>query len=128
MARTIEELHVWRLADELRLAVHALTATEAVARDRRFCDQTRDAASSATRNISEGFGRYRHKEFANLLSIAKGSLHEVADCLRDGVARKYWTAEAVAPPAKLCDRAIRASASLIRWLRTHPDPPEPPAN
>src|SRR5689334_2577590 len=57
MARTIEELHVWRLADELRLAVHALTATEAVARDRRFCDQIRDAASSATRNISEGFGR-----------------------------------------------------------------------
>jgi four helix bundle protein len=104
--------------------VHALTATDHVARDRRFCDQIRDAASSATRNIAEGFGRYRHKEFANLLSIAKGSLHEVADCLSGGVARKYWSTDTIAKPARLCDRAIRASAALIRWLRTHPDPPD----
>jgi len=53
--------------------------------------QIRDAASSAPRNIAEGFGRYKPREFSQYLRIANGSLMETSNHLRDGVDRRYFT-------------------------------------
>jgi four helix bundle protein len=121
VAKRVEELVVWRLGNELREKVHAITAAPAVANDFRFCSQTRDAASSITRNISEGFGRYRHKEFAQFLSIARGSVFELADHLRDGASRQYWSMENVEELTALCNRTISALTRLIRYLKDNPD-------
>ena len=121
-AKRLQELEVFQLADELRNEVHAITSRSAAREDVRFCSQIRDAVSSITRNIAEGFGRYRHKEFANFATIARGSAFEVADHLRDGVARKHWSADEVRPHQELCDRTIGALTRLIRYLKTHPDP------
>jgi len=121
VARRLEELIVYQLGDELRTKVYALTETTRVANDRKFCDQIRDAASSVTRNTAEGFGRYRHKEFAQFLTIARGSAFEVRDHLRDGFKRKYWTEEAIEDSTRLCFRTIAAATRLIRYLRSHPD-------
>ena len=63
-AKRLEELAVWQLANELRGKTHAIIDAHVNATDFRFCNQMHDAASSITRNIAEGFGRYRHKEFA----------------------------------------------------------------
>jgi four helix bundle protein len=60
-AKRIEDLVVWQLGNELRKKVHALSANAVVAGDWRFRDQLRDAASSITRNIAEGFERYRSR-------------------------------------------------------------------
>ena len=82
MAKRFEDLMVWQLADRLRREVHALSARQHVRRDVRFCDQLRDSASGIPRNIAEGFGHYRHAEFARYLFIARGSLMELRDHLR----------------------------------------------
>ena len=74
-----------------------------------------------TRNIAEGFGRYRHKEFAQFLSFARGSAFELADCLKDGVSRGYWTKGSTEDAAALCDRTIKALTRLINYLRENPD-------
>jgi four helix bundle protein len=121
VAKRVEELVVWRLGNELREKVHAITAVPPISNDFRFCNQIRDAASSITRNIAEGFGRYRHKEFAQFLSIARGSVFELADHLRDGVSREYWSADNVAGMNALCNRTISGLTHLIRYLKTHPD-------
>ena len=121
VAKRVEELAVWRLGNELREKVHAITADPPASNDFRFCNQTRDAASSITRNIAEGFGRYRHEEFAQFLSISRGSVFELIDHLRDGVSREYWSQETVAEMNGLCNRTISALTHLIRYLRTHPD-------
>ena len=89
--------------------------------DFRFCSQMRDAASSITRNIAEGFGRFRHKEFAQFLSIARGSVFELADHLRDGTSRGYWSAEATDETTALCNRTIAVLTHFIRYLKAHPD-------
>ena len=120
-ARSLDELNAWKLGNELRDGVHALTAEGRQADDWKFRNQLRDAVSSITRNVAEGFGRYRHREFAHFLSIARGSTFEVADQLRDGVSRKYWTAEEVSDLFALCQRANAAITSLILYLKTHPD-------
>lgn len=81
----------------------------------------RDAASSIARNIAEGFGRYKHREFAQFLTISRGSAFELLDHLHDGIARSYWTAEDVRELEGLCNRTIAAIGSFIRYLRSHPD-------
>jgi four helix bundle protein len=120
-ARRVEELVVWQLGNELREKIHQITASGRASQDRRFRDQLRDAASTVTRNVAEGFGRYRHREFAQFLVIARGSLFETADCLRDGVARRYWTGAQVQELLDLCNRTTAAMTHFIRYLKTHAD-------
>ena len=120
-AKSVEELSAWQLANELRDQIHALTAERRSIDDWSFRNQLRAAVSSVTCNIAEGFGRYRHREFAQFLNIARGSLFEVADHLREGVSRSYWTSEAIAEPLVLCRRTTGAVTRLIIYLKTHPD-------
>src|SRR5262249_40036820 len=77
MARRYEDLDVWKLADDLRREFLALTDTGPVSRDFRFRDQIRDAASSAARNIAEGFGRFRPSDFARFMEFSIASTMEV---------------------------------------------------
>ena len=53
-----EQFDAWQLAWELKERIMAFTATDPAARDRTFCDEIREAARSATDNISEGFYRF----------------------------------------------------------------------
>jgi four helix bundle protein len=123
-ARDFTELAAWQLAHELRLLIVAVTERSPARRDLRFCDQCKDAARSATSNIAEGFGRYRHRDFARFLRIATGSLHEVRDHLIDGHARGYVTDDELARGTRLSKRAAGATGDLIRYLMNHPDAPE----
>jgi len=75
------DLVTWQLADELRQEVFAFTETGPAARDFEYRDQIRDAIGSACRNTSEGFDRFRPKEFARFLEFARGSLGETQDGL-----------------------------------------------
>jgi four helix bundle protein len=117
-ARRYEDLVVWRLSYELQREVFAITATGAVARDFKFRDQIRDSSASATRNIAEGFGRFRPAEFARFLDIARGSLTETHHHLRDGRDRGYFTDVDHARLSLLTGRAAIAVTRLIRYLRS----------
>jgi four helix bundle protein len=121
MARRVEELTVWQLADELRCKVHDRRSQGSCVRDFKFRNQLRDAASSVTRNIAEGFGRYGHKEFANLLGIARTSAFEPSDILRDGVSRRHWSQRTGRRPV-IADQPIAGLTSFMRYLKHHPTP------
>jgi len=82
----------------------------------------RDSAASAPRNIAEGFGRYRPAEFARFLEIARGSLTETHNHLRDGRERGYFTAADQSRRALLAARAAIATTRLIRYLRSLKSP------
>ena len=116
--RTFKELEAWRAADALRRSVILATATGLASRDFRFVDQIRRAANSACANIAEGFGRYQHKEFAQFVSIAKGSLAEVQDHIAAGEAMGYWQVTAARAMDAEAEQALRLAAGLIRHLRS----------
>jgi four helix bundle protein len=91
-ARAIRDLHVWHKATDLVVAVYR--ETRAFPTDERFglTGQMRRAAVSVVANIGEGAGRATRGEFANCLSIARGSLKELETLLE--VARRLGLIEA----------------------------------
>jgi four helix bundle protein len=116
-ARHFKELLAWQAADALRRHVIRVTTSGPCARDFKFVDQIRRAANSACANIAEGFGRYQHKEFAQFLSIAKGSLAEAQDHILAGQAMSYWDAETTEMLEAEALKAIRLTAALMDHLR-----------
>jgi four helix bundle protein len=125
VARRYEELVAWQLANELKQKVYALIDRSAARRDRSFCDQAMDAAASAPRNLAQGFGCYRHPDFARYARIAKSSLIETHNHLGDGVDRHYWSSQDAAVLQALADRAAGACVRLVRYLETTDAPGAP---
>jgi four helix bundle protein len=121
--RRYQDLECWKLANEFKCRVYDLVETSSARKDLRFRDQLIDAASSGPSNIAEGFACYRHKEGARYARIAKASLTEASNHLSDGIDRRHWTAEHVAPLMILDDRAIRATVGWVRHLETTEAPP-----
>ena len=64
------------------------------------------------------------REFARFLYIARGSLSEPRDHLRDGASRGHWTDADVQDLAALCNRTTAALSGLIRYLKA-PRSPNP---
>ena len=110
----------WQLADELERLVFELTATGPASKDFKFRDQIRDSSASATRNMAEGFGRFRPKEHARFLRIAKASLMETHNSAGAGFKKGYFTGADTDRMQRLCARSGKAATSLVRYLESLP--------
>jgi len=115
--KDFRDLVAWQLADELRREVIAFTAKETVARDFRYCNQVRDASSSACRNTSEGFGRFRPAENARFLEFAHASLSEVQDGLIEAKQKKYIDDQLYDRLWTLSRRALGANTNYMKYLQ-----------
>ena len=117
-ARRYQDLEVWQLANDLKKKVYALVDRSTARDDRRFCEQLRDSAASAPTNLAEGYGCYRHPEFARYARFAKASLLETHNHLGDGVDRHYWSPREATPLQELADRAVGACVRLLQYLES----------
>ncbi len=116
--RRYEDLDAWKVADELKLEVYALTATGPAYRDFGFRNQIRDSAASATKNIAEGFGRFRPADNARFVEFSVSSAMETKESLKDGVDRGYFTPESVQRAQELAERSIQCSVKYILYLKS----------
>jgi four helix bundle protein len=124
--RRFDELLAWQLANELKQKVYALVDASTARDDRKFCDQIKDSAASAPRNLAEGFACFRHPEFARYTRVAKASLVETQNHLRDGVDRGHWSLQQSKPLEDLADRAVGACVRLLAYLETTDAPHHSP--
>jgi four helix bundle protein len=75
---SFEDLVVWQKAMSLVVEVYQITSSFPAAERFGLTSQIRRATCSVPANIAEGFGRTTTGEFLNQLSVARGSLNEVA--------------------------------------------------
>jgi four helix bundle protein len=121
-AAHFSELVCWQLARELQNEVFRITAKPTFTRDLELRDQLRGAASSARRNIAEGFGRRTHRDIAHFLSVSLTSVNEVQDELGEAVDNGYLTAEDVERALSLCKRTFVATSRFRNAVKARPDP------
>lgn len=122
--KDFREIGAWQLACDLKRLAYELLKRPVVATDFDFRDQLRDAARSGPRNIAEGFGRFKHKEFAQFARVAKGSEAEVLNHFIDAVESGYMSKEEFARFEHAAGKALKAVNGLIYYLETTPDPPQ----
>jgi four helix bundle protein len=122
--KSVEESEAYRVAVDLRDSIGRLTQSGPAGRDFTFRDQIRSSAASTTKNLAEGFERFYHGEFAQFASIAKGSLGETIDALKEGKTKAYFSPQDADALLALAERARKATSGLIRYLRSSQAPGE----
>ena len=115
-----EDLIAWQLAVQLRRLVHRYCEKPAIKRDFKFHDNLADAASSAPRNIAEGFGRKYHREFARFAIIARGSEQEVLNGFIEAHERGYIDAVEFDEGDHAARKALKVLNGLIDYLESTP--------
>jgi four helix bundle protein len=77
MSESFRDLHVWKRAIQMTVAVYRLTAT--FPREELFglTSQIRRASVSVSSNIAEGYGRNTRGEYKQFVGMARGSCSEV---------------------------------------------------
>ena len=123
--KDFREIIAWQLAHQMKVRVDVFLHCPEFRRHFKFCEQLSDAARSGPRNIAEGHARFKHKEFAQFVRIAKGSEAEVLNHLIDAHDQRLITTDELVINERLAKRAMKAAAGLIRYLESTPDPPMP---
>lgn len=112
-----EDLEAWKIARELTRNVYGITKHEGFSRDFSLKGQICRASVSIMSNVAEGFERDGDKEFANFLSIAKGSAGETRSLLYVALDQQYISdAEFNLISAKAIENS-RVISGLSNYLR-----------
>jgi four helix bundle protein len=88
-----EDLVAWLKARALAKAIYQVSSQGRFAKDYGLSGQIQRAAVSIMSNVAEGFERGNRAEFAQFLSVAKGSCSELRSQLHDALDTEYITEE-----------------------------------
>ena len=115
--KSFEEIKAWQLAMDIVADAYRVTSKGSFSRDSGLREQVRRAAVSIPANIAEGFERRGDREFARLLTIAKGSSGELQTHLLIAQRLGYVSADVVGELLERTRRVAAEIAGLIRYLR-----------
>jgi four helix bundle protein len=119
---TFKDLECWKLADELKQAVYAITARPPLSHDRDFCTDIRRSARSVPANLGEGFGRFDHGEFGRYLSIGLGSLAETENHMHHAHSTGSLSEPEWREVLRLVESTRKATTKLLQYIRRTPTP------
>ncbi len=119
--RIHRDLIVWQKAMTLAVLTYNLGKRFPPSETYGLTSQLQRAVTSVPMNIVEGHGRGTRKDYAQFLSIARGSLMETATCIELGIMLGYITQDD-ADPALALTAEILKMINSIRWkLRSLPN-------
>ena len=119
MVKSYKDLIVWQKAMDLVVETYRLV--ESLPREEIYAlsDQMRRAAVSVPSNIAEGQARNSSKEFAQFLSIAKGSVSELETQLSICTRLEYLTEAQISKAVALSDEVGKMIRSIEQKLTTN---------
>jgi four helix bundle protein len=116
MATGLENLWIYKLAEDLEIEVHELTKNFTKDEIFRSVDQLRRSSSSVSDNIAESYHKTTVKEKTRFLNIAKGEAEETKRGLLKS-ARKKIVSESVAK--NIADKytvVLKGTTAYIKFL------------
>jgi len=115
------DLIVWQKAMDLAEIVYALAARFPSKETYRLGSQITRAAASVPANIAEGNARGTKRDYANFLSVAKGSLMEAETFLTLAVRLKFITQGEASTAFALVTEVSKMLTSLRTKLKEGAD-------
>jgi four helix bundle protein len=112
VVRSHRDLIVWQKAMDLVDLVYDLAERFPAPERFALTSQLTRAAVSVPSNVAEGQARATARDFANFLSIARGSLMETETLLMIAVRRRFVTEEAAKPSFALITEISKMLTSL----------------
>lgn len=120
MAKGIESLIIYRMAEKLEIAVHELTKTFPSDERYRSVDQLRRSSSSVTNNIAE---MYNQRSPANRIRIlndlCRGEAEETRTNLIRCAKKGFCPMEATTRLADRYTELMKAISGFVRYLKIH---------
>ena len=117
LARTLDELLVYRKSLDACAAISAILQSSKVRIDRELWEQLGSASGAVPANIAEGFGQQTDRQFAKYLFIARGSSHEVRAHLAVAYGRRYLNEPDLTDLSGKYEEIARMLTGLIKHLR-----------
>jgi four helix bundle protein len=111
------DLVVWQKAMDLAVEVYRISKHFPKEETYRLTSQVTRAVASVPANIAEGHARSTAKDFANFLSIAKGSLMETETFLMLAVRLGYLQDDVAQPALALITEVSKMLTSLRSRLK-----------
>jgi four helix bundle protein len=122
VARSYTDLYVWKVARALNERTLTCIRHDGFAQHLWLKSQMAHASHSACANIAEGFGRYKPKDFARFLRIARGSLLELNEHLRQAHDLGLIAGIDLDDCSRLAARGVAGITRLIRYLESAKEP------
>ena len=116
--RYFEDLRAWKSARVFKLAIYRLCEQPPLALDFKLRDQLRESAASAVSQIAEGFGRFYPDDNARFVAMAKASIIEAQNHLRDAVDRGHLAESARLEHDHLARAALREVVAWLEYLQS----------
>ena len=111
-------LRAWRACVAYKKAVYRLCLESPLARDWKRRDQLEDSVAGPPGHLSEGFGRFSPPDFARFTVMARSSLMESQNHLRDAVDKNYITEETRLQLDALAEIALQEVTGLMEYLQS----------
>lgn len=112
------DLRAWQACNVYKNAVYRLCREGSLSRDLKLRGQLEGSVAGPPANVAEGFGRFSPPDFARFLVIARASLMESQNHLRDAVDRAHITEEVRVEHDRLAEVALQETTGLMEYLQS----------
>lgn len=116
MATGLENLWIYRLAEDLEIEVHEITKTFPRDEIFRSVDQLRRSSSSVSNNIAESYHKTTLKEKVRFLNISKGEAEETKRGMLKSARKKFITENVAKNIADRYTVLLKGTNAYIRFL------------
>jgi four helix bundle protein len=116
--RRFTDLRAWQACDRYKKAVYRLCDESPIASDWNRRKQLEQSVAGPPAHLAEGFGRFSPPDFARFAVIARSSLMESQNHLRDAVDKSYITEATRLQLDALAEIALQETTGLMEYLQS----------
>jgi len=112
------DLRAWQACYTYKNSIYRLCERGRLSTDWKLRRQLEDAVAGPPGHIAEGFGRFNPADFARFVVLARSSLMESQNHLRDAVDRGHISEDTRLEHEKLAEVALEEVTGLLEYLQS----------